>query len=251
MIIDCPSCRTRFRVEEAALRRPGGRLLRCGNCRHSWRHSLETVAPLRAEPEPPSPLPAGPRPSVLAPEQREAPRLDPERSHWATIAAVLAILLLGVAALAGVLERRAIVALYPAAAGFYARIGLPVERQAAAGAAAAALKIEHIAASRTPHGLIIEGDIQNNGTMTSEVPRLRISLQDRNNRELQSEVVDAPEAQVSAGAHLHFSAPFANPDKAATDVEVTFASGAAQRGVPGTEPPPASSTAPFPRASKS
>jgi predicted Zn finger-like uncharacterized protein len=246
MILACPACRTRFQVEDEALRRPGGRLVRCGNCGHGWRHVAEAAASLRVEPAVPEmpEMPAAPeRSAALAPER-------PEPSNWASVATVLLVLLLGVAALAAVVERRQIVALYPAAAHFYARIGLPVAVPAAGNAAtAAALKIAHIAASRTAHGLVIEGDILNNGSAASQVPRLRIALQDRNNRELQSEIVDAPEPRVSAGAHLHFSAPFANPNSAATDVEVTFASGAG--GARRTEPAPAPANTAFPRASKS
>jgi predicted Zn finger-like uncharacterized protein len=251
MILTCPSCATRFRVADEALRRPGGRLVRCANCRHSWRYGLEEPAPLRAEPEPPAPMPTTPATPVLAPIRPEAvlPPV-PERSHWMGVVAVLAILVLGTAALIGVVERREIAALYPAASGLYARIGLSAQPPAG-DAPKPALKIEHIAASRTQHGLIIEGDIQNTGSATSDVPRLRISLQDRNSHELQSEIIDAPEAQVSAGAHIHFSAPFANPDRSATDVEVTFAAGAAEPGGPGAEPSPSPSTAPFPRDTKS
>jgi predicted Zn finger-like uncharacterized protein len=248
MILSCPSCQTRFLIADEALRLSGGRLVRCGNCRHTWRHTPEAAEPLRAEPDPPAPIPAVPATPILAPARPEALLPPaPERSHWVAVATVLAVLLLGAAALVGVAGRREIVALYLAAAGFYARIGMSQEPPAGDAPAKPALKIEHIAATRTQHGLIIEGDIRNLGTTTSDVPRLRISLQDRNSRELQSEIVDAPEGQVSAGAHIHFAAPFANPDRAATDVEVTFASGAAEPGGSGTEP----STAPFPRDSKS
>ena len=68
MILTCPSCHTRFQADEAALRRPGGRLVRCANCGHSWRHLLDAAPPLRAQPEPPRAQPEArpPLPALAA-----------------------------------------------------------------------------------------------------------------------------------------------------------------------------------------
>jgi predicted Zn finger-like uncharacterized protein len=38
LIVTCPGCRTRYRVDVAALARPGGRTVRCAACGLSWHH---------------------------------------------------------------------------------------------------------------------------------------------------------------------------------------------------------------------
>ena len=240
MILACPSCRTRFQVDdETALRRPEGRLVRCCNCGHRWRHNIEVSLSPPAGLEP-SQLPARPEPPPPSAERRPvlASGREPRpRSHRAAAAAaavlVLALVFVTVALAVGIIERRAIVARYPAAAGLYARIGLPVEFERPG---AVLLKIVHVAASLAHNRLIIEGDVQNPGATTSKIPKLRITLKDRRDREVQSQVIDAPEPQVAAGGHVHFSAPFENPNTAATDVEVTFASSAPNPDAPRVKP---------------
>jgi predicted Zn finger-like uncharacterized protein len=53
VIITCPSCQTRYRVDAIALTKPGGRTLRCAACGLSWRY-------------PPAPLKTGPRETAKA-----------------------------------------------------------------------------------------------------------------------------------------------------------------------------------------
>src|SRR5437868_4590742 len=36
MIVSCPVCRTRYLVDEGALRGSSGRTVRCANCGHTW-----------------------------------------------------------------------------------------------------------------------------------------------------------------------------------------------------------------------
>jgi hypothetical protein len=85
------------------------------------------------------------------------------------------------------------------------------------------LKIEKLAPSRTPDGLVIEGDIANNGKMTQDLPRLRVALRDAAEKELQFKLVDPPKPRLPPGAVAHFKTPFDHPDDAATGVVVTFA----------------------------
>jgi hypothetical protein len=85
------------------------------------------------------------------------------------------------------------------------------------------LKIEKLAPSRTPDGLVIEGDIANNGKATQDLPRLRVALRDSAEKELQFKLVDPPKPRLPPGAVAHFKTPFDHPDDAATGVVVTFA----------------------------
>ena len=39
MIVSCPACETRYRIDEKALRGPSGRTVRCANCGHTWHQS--------------------------------------------------------------------------------------------------------------------------------------------------------------------------------------------------------------------
>jgi predicted Zn finger-like uncharacterized protein len=50
LIVTCPACQTRYRVDAAALARPQGRMVRCAACGHSWRHPPAAAA-LRPAPE--------------------------------------------------------------------------------------------------------------------------------------------------------------------------------------------------------
>lgn len=56
MILTCPACGTRYTVKDGAVP-PGGRQVRCANCKHSWHQDPETdsgdegaIAPAAAEP---------------------------------------------------------------------------------------------------------------------------------------------------------------------------------------------------------
>jgi predicted Zn finger-like uncharacterized protein len=65
VIVTCPSCKTRYRVDAKALTTPGGRTVRCAACGLSWHQpptALET-RPLEPAKEKPPPL----EPKVAAP----------------------------------------------------------------------------------------------------------------------------------------------------------------------------------------
>jgi predicted Zn finger-like uncharacterized protein len=216
MILACPNCRIRYQVEDAAV--PAGRLVRCASCGHRWPYMPEATAP--AEPPPPAPV----APALTAPREPAAvpppPPLSPaRRSGWAAFAWVFLIVLAAAAALVGVVARDAIIAQWPAADRLYAAVGLPVELPGTA------LKITNIAPLRTAEGLVIEGDVTNAGKLAHEVPQLRLSLRDAAQKEVQFKIIIPPKEKLLPGEVAHFKAPFEKPSGAATDVEVTFASG--------------------------
>ena len=230
MILSCPVCRTRYLVDETALRRRSGRTVRCAACGHTWRQaappeppadSEDSAAEGRIEPAlevPPRPAPAlevppRPRPGVPALPQRGG-----GRSRWRAVRWLLVAVLLVLALLAGVVVARgAVVALWPPAARLYTLVGLAAEPPGSG------LKIEKLVPSRTPDGLIIEGDITNTGRTAADVPRLRVILRDAAEKDVQSKIIDPPKPRLPPGVTSHFKTPFDHPDDAAIGVVVTFA----------------------------
>jgi predicted Zn finger-like uncharacterized protein len=86
VIVTCPGCQTRYRVDAQALTTPGGRTVRCAACGLSWHHppaALETGPrePAMAEPPPLEPTLAAPPPSAPPLEPTLAPPTRPEPSR--------------------------------------------------------------------------------------------------------------------------------------------------------------------------
>jgi predicted Zn finger-like uncharacterized protein len=228
MVVSCPVCRTRYLVEEKALRGRAGRTVRCVSCGHSWHQAAPPAPPPKedlARLEAPRIEPAldvPPRPAgVGAPILEVPPRGPPpraRRSRWAAIRWLLVALLLVLAIVAGiVVARGAVVAIWPPAGRLYALAGMPAEPLGAG------LKIENLVPARTPDGLSIEGDVTNTRNTPREVPMLRVALHDAGDKEVQFKIVDPPQRRLAPGAVLHFKTPFDHPDAAATGVVVTFA----------------------------
>ncbi len=226
MIVSCPVCRTRYKVDEGALRGPTGRTVRCANCGHTWHQAAPPEGPAdgdeantdgRIEPA----LEVPPRPATtleVPPRQRVLPEPPRRWSRWGALRWLLIAVLLALAVVAGVVVARgAVVALWPPAARLYGLAGFAAEPPWAG------LKIEKLAPSRTPDGLVIEGDIANNGKSTQDLPRLRVALRDGSDKEVQFKIVDPPQSRLPAGAVAHFKTPFDHPDDAAKGVVVTFA----------------------------
>ena len=120
MILSCPVCRIRYRVDEKALRGLAGRTVRCANCGHTWHQSTpselfadqEAAGPeSRIEPAlevPPRPG-VSPRPIPGAPQtQRRLPQPPSGRQprRWTAIRWLLLALLFAAAILAVVVAAR-------------------------------------------------------------------------------------------------------------------------------------------------
>ena len=226
MILSCPVCGTRYLVDDQALRGQSGRTVRCANCGHTWHQAASAEPPAdeseaetdgRIEPA----LEVPPRPATtleVPPRQRAIPEPPRRRSRWRALLWLLVAVLLALAVLAGVIVARgAVVALWPAAARLYALAGLAAEPPGTG------LKIEKLTPSRTPDGLVIEGDIANGGKTAQDLPRLRVALRDAFEKEVQFKIVDPPQPRLAPGAVAHFRTPFDHPDDAAKGVVVTFA----------------------------
>jgi predicted Zn finger-like uncharacterized protein len=233
MIIGCPSCRTRYLVDEQALGGRTGRTVRCATCGHTWHQKAppELELPddqarresLRIEPA----LEVPPRPGAViepnlevSPHPGSAPEPAPRPSggRRAAVRWLVLLVLFALAVLAGVVVARGAVALiWPPAARLYALAGFPVEPLWAG------LRIEKLAPARTADGLIIEGGMANAGKIAREIPRLRVALRDAAEKKVQCKIVDPPKTLLPPGSVMHFKTPFDHPDNAATGVVVTFA----------------------------
>jgi predicted Zn finger-like uncharacterized protein len=89
LIVTCPSCRTRYRVDAAALARPGGRTVRCAACGFSWHHPPATAERPRLEP------------TIEAPSRAEAIMpLPPRRRFWLKLGLPIFVVLIVCAVLA-------------------------------------------------------------------------------------------------------------------------------------------------------
>lgn len=228
MVVGCPACRTRYLVEEEALRGRAGRPVRCASCGHTWHQAAppeqlatDDAARLRGSRIEPA-LDVPPRPAGVGAPILEIPPRDPSprarRSRWGAIRWLLLALLLVLAILAGIMvARSSVVAVWPPAERLFALAGMPAEPLGAG------LKIDNLVPARTPGGLLIEGDVTNTGKAAREIPMLRVALRDAGEKEVQFKIVDPRQRRLPPGAVLHFKTPFDHPDAAATGVVVTFA----------------------------
>lgn len=121
MILVCPTCRTRYKVDDEAVSRSGGRTVRCANCGHSW-HYMAPPAPLvpsrdGIEATEPSDLPITPRPAITAPP-------SPRQRRGSGFGGAVAILVIGGVIIAAIVGRNQVVAMWPQAAPYYNIVGL-------------------------------------------------------------------------------------------------------------------------------
>jgi predicted Zn finger-like uncharacterized protein len=219
MIVTCPACSTRYLVDGRALG-ANGRVVRCAQCSHTWHQTPpdDLARPVDlVSPPPDSPDLDADRPVQLPAVPRK------RRFPWAAIGWLIFFALLAAAAVGTVTARDDIVAKWPPAARLYAMIGLPVEPPGAG------LDFRKVSQARiTDNGkpaLQIEGEIVNVSNVARDVPKLRIALKDRSDRELQSWTFSATEERLLPGASVPFRTTIPSPNEAATGVVVTFTSG--------------------------
>jgi predicted Zn finger-like uncharacterized protein len=211
VILTCPTCRTRYLVDEEAVNRPTGRTVRCAGCGYSWRY------PPLPDPRKIEPLPRV-EPALEVPPRREpvpvpAPSRTPRRRlaiGWVVLGVM--IVLLAVVILAAILARNEVAAYWPAAARLYVWVGL-----------APKLELGKVVPTRTPGSLVIEGDVTNSGYTAGEVPQLRVALRDPAEKEVQFKIIDPPKARLGPSETARFRTTFEHPDDGATGVVVTFA----------------------------
>jgi predicted Zn finger-like uncharacterized protein len=215
MILVCPTCETRYTVDDEAVNRPSGRIVRCASCGHSWHYRAPpSLARLRERVEAAErgePV-ATPRPAITAPT-------SPRRRHGAGIGWVIAILLVGAVVVAAIFARNQVVAMLPQAGQIYDLVGLRT------GPLGVGLDIANVTSTRNADGLIVEGDITNKVGVARVVPHLRVALRDASQHELVFKIVDPPRDRLLPGETSHFVVAFLPAPDAAVGVLVTFSAG--------------------------
>ena len=189
MILTCPSCHTRYTVDEAKFP-PAGRTVRCAKCGHSWHQSAPEPEPQPA-PEPesaptaePAGFAAGPATRAYAPTAQVTPE-KPRGQGLQTAAAVagwaglIAVVLL--IAVSAVRYRQDIAVIWPQSAGVYSSLGLHVN--------ASGIDFRQVDYRRESEDgqvvLVVTGQIVNGGQRELPVPQnIRVTLSDVNNHEL-------------------------------------------------------------------
>lgn len=229
MIITCPNCRTQYRIDPSTLGE-GGRKVRCSNCSHRWlvEPFTEAATPPVPEPEPapPEPVPPAPPPEQARPRGTVTPLAAPAparkttparggRSLTGWVLLVLLVLLL----VGAVLGRNEIIALAPAVAPVYERLGLPITVRLG-------LEFRDLASARAEPGssaVRVTGTIHNVSGGEVRVPQLRVALLDGSREEIRSQLFDPPQATLPAEGTASFELTLPDPPPEARDFTITFA----------------------------
>lgn len=225
MILTCPSCSTRYQVDEANFP-PLGRQVRCAKCGHIWHQAGPAPAP---EPEA----------AVVAPEPARAPEpglsrtrdfapaathTEPEPAARGTMLAVAAgwVGLIAVILVIGyslVRYRQEISVIWPQSAGVYSSLGLKVSAQG--------IDFAHVDYRRESEDgqmvLAVTGNIVNSGTRELPVPQnVRVTLSDANNHELYHWSFTPNVQTLKPGQSSPFLTRLSSPPATARHLEVRF-----------------------------
>lgn len=246
MIITCPNCATRYQVPDAAIS-DVGRKVRCRSCRFTW--FMDPEGPLDGKTLDPAAdedgladdpdidveadagvedfitdstadieSAAGPAAQV-APRQKAAPRQKGGSSRggdwkgWLALAACLTLIFTGFYE-----YRQSVVAAWPATARLYGLVGLQVN---ALGIEFANLRVERDFDNGLPV-LSVAGEVVNVTGQTRAVPRLRLGLRDRTEREIYHWTVAVTSDPLKANGRAKFSTRLAAPPQEAMAVFLRF-----------------------------
>ena len=235
MILTCPSCATRYSVDEAKFP-PAGRQVRCAKCAHVWFQAgpapepAEVTAPDAAAPPPQAAhLPERVAEAISEPLRSAirfgSPEPARESTGWGTRLAIAAgwVALIAVVVLIGlsaVRYRQEISVIWPQSAGVYNSLGMSVN--------AKGIDIVNVDYHRESEDgqvvLAVTGRIVNSGTRELPVPQgVRVTLSDTANHELYHWSF-APAAQtLKPGQSVPFLTRLSSPPAAARHLEVRFA----------------------------
>ena len=239
MIVTCPACSTRYLVDPQALG-SAGRTVRCANCANTWHQNPPADAPLTLDA--PTERPSGVElhgpgaedaadaadTDLAAASRRRAafraqlPALaekPPSRKRRITVLAIAALLVCAAAFI--ILGRDKVASLWPPAAELYAKAGLPVTPPGPA------FEIRNTTPRLDKENgvaiVVVEGEIANVSHVARDVPRLRIILKDKDEKEVEQTTVSVPGPRLLPGASVPFRASVPQPSIPAAKVVVMIA----------------------------
>lgn len=245
MLLTCPTCSTKYQVPDGSIPAEG-RKVRCTSCSNVWHQKPEEEAfDLVLEEAPPeeqvqveaAPQPEPePEPVVSEDEPRKFKRPDaPEtliqrkpkkkRGFLRGFTWILLLLLLGAVGAGAIVFRQQIIDRLPEnakyqAADLYDMAGLSFRLPGYG------LKIDVTKSSRQSRDdvpvLVIEGKVTNVSKRTRDVPRIRASLKDKDDKELQSWLFKLKEATLDPDATVTFKTSIDNPKPDARKLGLNF-----------------------------
>jgi predicted Zn finger-like uncharacterized protein len=239
MIVTCPACSTRYSMDPLSLG-PEGRRVRCAKCKHVWHQAPPEDMPRRVDLPAAEPPPAAPAATAAAAqggsaiaatglgavaEERAAipprPRPPARKGMSAGLGIlILLIVIIGLAAAAGYIWQKYVVASWPPARDIYAALGIaePILGKD--------LEISNITfVSQTIDGqpvLVVHGEIFNKGQATAPLPNLLATLRTQQRQWLFDWVFKVEKADLAPGETVTFTTTAKNPPKDAKLLEVTF-----------------------------
>ena len=230
MILTCPSCATSYFTPDEAIG-PGGRTVRCKDCKHTWRATLDEPLELsvssmptetasfapreEVEPESLAETPAPELPKAFRARAEQQRRLRRAATHgvvWAGIASGFAALLAS-----AWLFRVEVVEIAPRAAAAYAAVGLTVNPTG--------LDFEAITAKPLPSDpgkVLVSGALRNVRDDERTAPPVRVALLDAQGAEIGHAVVRIDAAPVLPGKVQGFAAVIADPGARGQGIGVDF-----------------------------
>lgn len=230
MILTCPSCATSYFTPDEAIG-PNGRTVRCRDCKHTWRATLDeplelsnpspSIEPPRAqmresaETETLAETPAPELPRAFRARAEQQRRLRRAAAHgvvWAGIASGFAALLA-----CAWLFRVEVVEMAPRTAAAYAAVGLTVNPTG--------LDFEAVSARPLPMDpgkVLISGALRNVRDNERIAPPVRVALLDAQGAEIGHSIVRIDAAPVLPGKVQGFAAVIPDPGARGQGIGVAF-----------------------------
>jgi predicted Zn finger-like uncharacterized protein len=231
MIVNCPSCTTRWFVPDEDI--PAmGRTVKCASCGHTWFEAaaltlaqpVEGETALRATPLTRADvermrLSAGKENATQQVRARANARQKHARMRaaalgWAAVGMVFCILF-GVATI----FRVDLVRLWPQSASAFASVGLGVNPYG--------LEVRDVKVERTFDGVTpvvtVSGSIANPSQIRRETPNIRLALRDKEGAEVFVWVAAPPAKTVEPGSAVPFTVVLNAPPQNAQSLEASFA----------------------------
>lgn len=233
MIISCPSCASRFNVDETALT-PEGRKVKCSKCEHVWVQTPEGGEPAasdeidwEAPAEGPPKAVTAPRAGRAAPRGRKAARDSESKSSAGLLWSLFFVLLIAVGG-AAYWFRADVMQRLPATEQIYAMVGLGPESPFA-GLDLTDVKSNQEQTSAGTKVLRITGKVVNTSAVPRDVPELAGVLYDGANRVLHRWTFKAPEPRLLPREDIIFKTQVTNPDPKAARLTIQFSENAGKK----------------------